>query len=184
MTEAEPSLEGYAFRPAMRADLPLLRRWLQTPEVQHWWGDPADETALLEADLDDPRMVMRIVSLGGQPFAYAQDYRIDAWPQPHFAALPPGARAMDTFIGESSMLGRGHGSTFLRLLATRLVAEGAPLVAIDPNADNLRARRAYAKAGFREENVVETADGPVVLMVFTDSADPGRTTTVASRPSW
>jgi hypothetical protein len=40
------------------------------------------------------------------------------------------------------MLGRGHGSAFLRLLAGKLIREGAPLVAIDPIADNFRARRA------------------------------------------
>ena len=46
------------------------------------------------------------------------------------------------------MIGRGHGAAYLRLIAERLCAEGAPLVTIDPIVDNLRARRAYAKAGF------------------------------------
>jgi RimJ/RimL family protein N-acetyltransferase len=54
-------------------------------------------------------------------------------------------------IGDPDMLGRGHGSAFLRRLAERLVAEGAPIVAIDPDVDNLRARRAYARAGFVEQ---------------------------------
>jgi RimJ/RimL family protein N-acetyltransferase len=46
------------------------------------------------------------------------------------------------------MIGRGHGFTYLKLLAERLGAEGAPVVAIDPDVDDLRARRAYEKAGF------------------------------------
>jgi aminoglycoside 6'-N-acetyltransferase len=64
------------------------------------------------------------------------------------------------------MLGCGHGSKFLRLLAEQLLAGGAPLVAIDPAEDNAHARKAYANAGFRGEQVVETESGPVVLMIY------------------
>jgi aminoglycoside 6'-N-acetyltransferase len=78
----------YALRPAVREDLPLLRAWLRTPEVVRWWGDPEAEAALLEEDLSEPRMVMRIVSFEGAPFAYAQHYALHDWPQPHFATLP------------------------------------------------------------------------------------------------
>jgi aminoglycoside 6'-N-acetyltransferase len=144
----------------------MLEQWLRTTEVVRWWGDPPEQAALLREDLDEPRMVMRIVSLAGRPFAYAQDYDVHAWPQPHFAHLPAGTRAIDSFIGESDMIGQGHGSSYLRLLAQRLRAEGAPVVAIDPGMENLRARRAYAKAGFRGETVVETGAGPAVLMLF------------------
>ncbi len=155
-----------AFRPAAPHDLPLLRLWLRTPEVVRWWGNAAEQAALLREDMDEPRMVMRIVSFEGRPFAYSQDYAVHVWPQPHFAHLPPGSRAINSFIGEPDMIGRGHGSTYLRLLAERLRAEGAPVVAIDPDVDNLRARRAYEKAGFRGDTVVESGDGPAILMIF------------------
>ena len=111
-------------------------------------------------------MIMRIVSFEGRPFAYAQHYAVHDWSQPHFATLPPGSRALDTFSGVPDMIGRGHGSAFLRLLAERLRADRAPVVAIDPGADNLRARRAYEKAGFRGDAMVNTAAGPAVLMLF------------------
>ena len=35
-----------------------------------------------------------------------------------------------------------------------------------PDVDNLRARRAYAKAGFRGDTVVETVEGSAILMLF------------------
>jgi aminoglycoside 6'-N-acetyltransferase len=111
-------------------------------------------------------MTMRIVSFAGRPFAYVQDYPVHAWPQPHLTALPAGSRAIDAFIGEPDMIGRGHGSAFLRLLAERLRSEGAPVVAIDPGPDNRRARRAYAKAGFRGDALVERGTGPAILMTF------------------
>ncbi len=157
----------YDFRPATADDLPMLEAWLRTPEVVRWWGDPAGQLALLEEDLANPLMTMRIVALRGRPFAYAQDYHVHSWPQPHLAGLPRGARAIDSFIGEPGMIGQGHGSAFLRQLARRLIAEGAPMVAIDPDVRNLRARRAYARAGFAGDTVVETGEGPAVLMTFT-----------------
>jgi aminoglycoside 6'-N-acetyltransferase len=70
------------------------------------------------------------------------------------------------------MIGRGYGAAFLRLLAERLYTERPPHVAIDPDVDNLRAQRAYAKAGFAKEARVATEAGSAVLMIY----DPGRST--------
>src|SRR5262249_1593420 len=56
------SVTGYTFRSALLHDLPMLERWLRTPEVVRWWGDPDEQAALLQQDLDEPAMVMRIVS--------------------------------------------------------------------------------------------------------------------------
>jgi aminoglycoside 6'-N-acetyltransferase len=172
-------LSAYSFRPATMGDLARLRRWLHAPEVQRWWGEPRDEFELLRADLNEPRMTMRIVSFKERPFAYAQDYDVHAWPQPHLAHLPQGARAIDSFIGWPSMIGRGHGQAYLRLLAERLCAEGAPLVAIDPAEDNVRARRAYEKAGFRPAGSAATEAGPAVLMVY--EPDPPRVSSPSPR---
>ena len=168
------AMTDYTFRPAAPTDLPMFARWLATPEVVRWWGDPAHQYRLLEEDLNEPAMVMCVVSYQGRPFAYAQHYDVRAWPQPHFAHLPPGSRAIDAFVGEPDMLGHGHGTRVLRLLAEQLLARGAPVVAIDPDVDNLRARRAYFNAGFRGEEVVETGEGPAVLMLF--AGEPGART--------
>lgn len=156
----------YHFRPFARADLRMAAGWLRTPEVVHWWGTPADEETLITQDLDEPSMRQWIVEHKRRPFAYAQAYPAHAWPQPHLALLPPGAMAIDVFIGDPTMLGIGHGKIFLHLLAEMLLAEGAPVVATDPALDNHRARRAYARAGFVEERVIKAEDGPVVLMLY------------------
>jgi aminoglycoside 6'-N-acetyltransferase len=156
----------YAFRPAARADLPMLREWLETPDVVRWWGGPAEQYTLLEEDLDEPGMTMLIVSFEGRAFAYAQHYAVHRWPQPHFAHLPASTRAIDAFVGVPAMLGKGHGSAFLRLLAVNLIAAGAPMVAIDPDIANARARAAYARAGFLDDGIVESGEGPVARMLF------------------
>ena len=42
---------------------------------------------------------------------------------------------------------------------------GTPRIVTDPDPANIRAVRAYAKAGFRRERMVDTPDGPALLMV-------------------
>jgi aminoglycoside 6'-N-acetyltransferase len=157
---------AYMFRQCVKEDLAMLDNWLRTPEVVRWWGNPEEQARLLEEDLNEPGMTMRIVSFHGTPFAYAQHYAVHTWPQRHFESLPKGSRAIDAFIGEPDMVGKGHGSAFLRLLAEQLIYEGAPLVAIDPHTHNFRARRAYEQAGFRTEGEVMTGEGPAMLMIY------------------
>lgn len=163
-------MDQYRFRRFTNADLPMVERWLKTPEVARWWGEPEEELALLREDLAQPLMRQWIVEYQGRSFAYVQAYEAHAWPQSHLQHLLTGAQVIDAFVGEPGMLGCGHGSAFLRLLATILIEEGAPIVAIDPAVENLRARRAYARAGFMEETVVQAEQGPIALMVFRKTA--------------
>jgi aminoglycoside 6'-N-acetyltransferase len=46
----------YRFRPVEIADLPLLARWLATPHVAAWQGDPATELKEIESCIGDARM--------------------------------------------------------------------------------------------------------------------------------
>lgn len=163
---------SYRFRLFTDTDLPTVKCWLTTPEVVRWWGDPAEQLELLKEDLGEPSMRQWIVEHHERPFAYVQAYEAHAWPQFHLQHLPSGAQVIDAFIGEPDMLGRGHGSAFLRVLAGMLIREGAPLVAIDPDVENLRARRAFARAGFAEDAVVQSEQGRVALMVFGGDARP------------
>jgi aminoglycoside 6'-N-acetyltransferase len=159
-------MAGYDFRPMTAADMPMARRWLETPEVTRWWGDADGQISLLEEDLDHARMSMWIVSHHGRPFAYIQDYDPLAWDMHHFGDLPPGSRGIDQFIGEPDMLNRGHGSAFIRAHVERLLSAGAPVVGTDPDPDNARAIRAYEKAGFSAAGEVLDWEGePVLLML-------------------
>src|SRR5690242_9211400 len=76
-------MSAYRFRPFTRADLPMAARWLRTPEVVRWWGDPATELTLLAQDLDEPAMRQWIVEHRDRPLAYVQVYSAGAWPQAH-----------------------------------------------------------------------------------------------------
>jgi aminoglycoside 6'-N-acetyltransferase len=154
----------YAFQPMTLDDLPMIRRWLETPEVAHWWGDPDEQYALVSSDLDHPDMDQFIVTTDDRPFGYVQCYALSAWNQ-GFGAQPLATRGIDQFIGEPGMIGRGHGSAFIRQFGDSLLASGIPRIVTDPDPENVRAVRAYAKAGFQSERVVETPDGLALLMV-------------------
>lgn len=155
----------YHFRPATGADLPMLRRWREVPDVLTWWGAWQHPEAEFEAHLAEPAMAMWIVELDGRPFAFTQDYACHAWDPHPFSHLPAGSRGVDLYIGESDMLDRGHGSALLRGQCDRLFAAGVPAIGTDPHPDNIRARRAYEKAGFAVvSGPVETRWGRAVLM--------------------
>jgi aminoglycoside 6'-N-acetyltransferase len=154
----------YVFRPMSLGDLPMIRRWLETPEVVCWWGDPDEQYALVSGDLDHPDMDQFIVAFDGHPFGYIQCYPLSTWNQ-GFGSQPPNTRGIDQFIGEPEMIGRGHGSGFIRQFVENLLGSGIPRIVTDPDPDNRRAVRAYAKAGFQSDRVVDTPDGPALLMV-------------------
>lgn len=155
---------AYTFRPMTPADLPLIRHWLGEAHVRAWWGDPDEQLALVSGDLDEPAMDQFIVLAGEQPFGYLQCYRLTAW-NTGFGPQPEGTRGIDQFIGEGDMIGRGHGSAFIRAFVDDCFRQGLPRMVTDPDPLNLRAVRAYEKAGFIRDRMVETPDGPALLMV-------------------
>lgn len=161
-------METFGFRRMTGADLPMVKRWLETPAVQEWWvatdGQPSDP--IEQKDLDDPHVVMWIVSYRGKPFAFIQDYDPHAWAGHHFGHLPPGSRGIDQFIGEPDMIGRGYGSAFVRAHLARLLQGGAPAIGTDPHPSNARAIRAYEKAGFVRGETRKTDWGCCLLMVY------------------
>ena len=154
----------YVFRPMTTADLPLIRRWLALPHVVEWWGDPEEQFALVSGDLDEPAMDQFIVSIDGGPFAYIQCYDLTEW-NSGFGAHPLGTRGINKFIGEPDMIERGHGSGLIRAFVEDRLQGGAPRIVTDPDPANGRAVRAYEKAGFVRERMVDTPDGPALLMV-------------------
>jgi aminoglycoside 6'-N-acetyltransferase len=161
----------YSFRPFTTRDIDMIADWLQTPEVARWWGNPDEQLLIVTQDLDDIAMRQWIVEYDRQPFAYVQAYDARAWPQSHLADLPEGAEAIDTCIGVPEMLGAGHAAKYLHAFAELLIRDGATGVVIDPDLDNARARAAYARAGFVEDCIRETPDGPVVVMVYKPDRD-------------
>jgi aminoglycoside 6'-N-acetyltransferase len=155
----------YVFRPMTAADLPLVKRWLAEPHVVQWWGDTFEQFELVSGDLDFEAMHQFIVETDARLFAYIQCYDLASWPDSGLGDHPGGTRGIDQFIGEPDMVDRGHGSAFIRTFTDFLLAFGAPRVITDPDPANERAIRAYEKAGFCRDRLVDTFEGEALLMV-------------------
>ena len=145
-------------------DLPLVKEWLARPHVREWWGDPDEQFGLVSGDMNEPAMDQYIVSHDGVPLGYIQCYRLTDW-NICFGPQPEGTRGIDQMIGVSGMIGQGHGSGFIRAFIEDLLASGTPRVVVDPDPANARAIRAYEKAGFAKDKLVDTPDGTALLMV-------------------
>ncbi len=150
------STETIAFRTLNEADLPLMMRWLNNPQVKRWYDDPSDT-------LDDVRNYYLgaiagteptqpfIFELDGRPTGYIQSYRPIDWPD-YWAnqKLPDGAAGIDLFIGEDDARHRGLGPVVIRAFIDQILAADPTVteIIIDPDPENHAAIRAYEKAGF------------------------------------
>jgi aminoglycoside 6'-N-acetyltransferase len=160
------------FRPVGPADYPLLRRWLSAPHLSEWWGDPDEELGHIR-DMVEGRDTTRpfIIEVDGAPVGYIQawfvgDHQNATWiaENPWLADLPADAVGVDLSLGDAASLSRGIGSAALAAFVRRLRAGGRATIVIDPDPANLRAVRAYARAGFRPIPHLEGRTPGVLLM--------------------
>ncbi len=164
-------MDNYTFRPMTRADFPMFKDWLDHPHLGGWWGDGGTELRLIEQDMakadTDPAFVdMRIAEYHDTPFAYIQDYNAHAFGAPHYKGYDKDARAIDTFLGDPSFLGQGHGAGFIGA-RIRELRQTYPMVLADPHTKNTRAIAAYTRAGFvKDKSALNEDDTPVQIMTY------------------
>ena len=149
----------FTFAPLREDDLELVRAWLLRPHVRRWYDDVATAT-YPDDTLSDYRAAMRgedptdlyVIGLDGRPIGVVQSYRIDDHPEyAAEVALGRPAIGIDLFIGESDLIGHGHGPALIRAFLRDVAFpryEG-DLCVIGPTVSNVAAIRAYEKAGFR-----------------------------------
>jgi RimJ/RimL family protein N-acetyltransferase len=174
----------FAFRPLRDTDLPLLHAWLNRPHVAEWWDGPltlGEVRVEFGGHIRSPLVRPQLAHLDGAPVAYVQSYRAMGhgggwWPDED----DPGVHGIDLFLADAAGLGRGVGAAMVTQLAAELFREPAVTrLQIDPDPENLRAIRCYAKAGFRPQGEITTPDGPALLMTLERPADQSS----SSRPS-
>lgn len=159
-----PREATYGFRAVTERDLPLLRRWLDEPHVREWWGDPDEGIAEIRQAMEEVSVEPLIVELANRPIAYLQSYDPHLEDDHPYADQPFGTLGIDISIGEPDLLGKGHGSAIVAQFAEQLFEEGAPRLIIDPHPTNIRAIRAYEKAGFTAFDTRTTIYGPALMM--------------------
>jgi RimJ/RimL family protein N-acetyltransferase len=163
--------DGLTFRRLTRDDLATLHEWVQRPHVAEWWTEPR-ELAEIENDYL-PTVEGRsstsayIACLDGQPIGFIQVYVVkgsgNGWWDDE---TDPGARGINQFLADADRLNQGLGTAMIRAFVKQVFDDPeVTKVQTDPRPENQRARRCYAKAGFRQVAQVVTPDGPAVLMV-------------------
>ncbi len=158
------TMRNYIFRKLTPDDLPLMRRWLQTAHVKAWWPDVDKQIALMQQDMDNADMDMRVVCLINHPFAYMHDHDAHAFGMPQYSDLPMGTRAIATFVGDNNFMGQGHSASYIdaRLRELRM---RYPMTAVGPNTTDTRAISIFAQAGFRKRRLASTRDGRLVQVM-------------------
>lgn len=166
--------EAITFAPMTAADLPLFRCWQEMPHMREWWGEPETEIGYI-LDMIEGRDTTRpfIFSVDGEPTGYIQywfvgDHQNATWiaDHPWLAELPSDAVGIDLSIGDPQKLSRGIGSAVLRLFTERLVGEGYRTIIIDPDPKNVRAVRAYERAGYRAIPELVGRTGDTLIMQY------------------
>ena len=144
-----------SFRSLTRTDFPLLHRWLAEPHVVAWWRESADLAGLEEKygpriDGFEPTYVF-IIEHDDRAIGWIQWYRWSDYPE-HAAKL--GAEnesaGVDLALGESEILGKGLGARAIAEFVDKVVFAQPDITAVysDPEENNVRSLRAFAKAGF------------------------------------
>jgi aminoglycoside 6'-N-acetyltransferase len=157
-------LQRYDFRAVTEEDLPMLAGWLAEPHVAQWWAPDPEKIEEIRQAMESVDTEPLIVALDGEPIAYLQSYDPHLEDGHPYQDQPFGTLGMDMFIGPAEFLGKGHGSAIIRQYAEMLFDEGAPRLVIDPDPGNLRAIRAYEKAGFIAFDTRTTIYGPALMM--------------------
>lgn len=157
----------YTFNRMTVDDLPLLFRWANEPHVRRWWDTEEkfeDFRIRYSNNIKSKDSFPFIVNFDQKPIGYINYWFVER--DPNFQHLfPKGAVGTDQFLGVPELIGKGHGSQFVRQFTDWLLEDPAiPLVMTDPDVSNLAAIRCYEKAGFARLTAIETPEGRTLLM--------------------
>jgi aminoglycoside 6'-N-acetyltransferase len=158
--------ERTVLRPATDDDLDLLVGWLADPEVYRWWeGRPLsrEEVADMYTGRKKPEVEPFVVEADGAPVGYLQ-----CWQGTESSG------GIDMFLVPEAR-GRGFGHDAARAASRFLLdRRGWTEVTVDPMVDNIRAIRAFERAGFssqREELDDETGNRILRMVIRREGQD-------------
>jgi aminoglycoside 6'-N-acetyltransferase len=137
-------------RPARPSDLDLLLYWDSKPHVIAATGDDGPFDWESELPRKPEWRELLIAEAEGRPIGVLQIIDPAEEETHYWGEVAPDLRAIDIWIGEETDLGRGYGTTMMRLALERCFAEASVnAVLIDPLASNERAHRFYERLGFK-----------------------------------
>lgn len=135
-------------RTATIDDAEMLEYWDTLPHVLD--SDPDDEWHWREELMREPAWRQQLIAeLDGKPIGMVQIIDPAEEETAYQGAIEKGYRAIDIWIGESDMLGKGYGTLMMEEALKRcFAAREVHTVLIDPLKSNVRAIKFYQKMGF------------------------------------
>lgn len=171
-----PETGSISFAPVEPKHYPLLGEWLAAPHMREWWGEPDEELGYIR-DMVEGRDTTRpfMIMLDGEPIGYIQYWFIghhqnEQWitDHPWLMELPSETVGVDLSLGDPERLSQGIGSAALGAFVRMLRGLGHQTIIIDPDPANVRAVRAYEKAGFTPISALLGRTGDDVLIMQHD----------------
>jgi len=163
----------FTFKPLEKNDIDLLYQWFKQPHVAQWW--PAESVLDYESvkqkycsKIGSDSQSAFIVYLNDRPIGYIQSYNATKvgggwWPDE-----PEGTYGIDQFIGEPDCINKGLGTEMIKAFVSMLFENPKIThIIIDVDQNNLRALRCYEKVGFKHIRIMNTPDGPALIMELT-----------------
>ena len=141
------------FVPLAPEHLELLHGWLQQPHVREFWDDGHRTREQVQSHYFDPvrDALAFVVSLNDRPAGYLQTFRVSTDSEYRQWRSPRGETwGLDLLLGAAADTGQGHGPQVIRAFTVFWQGQRPHLsrLLIDPDVRNIRAVRAYQKAGF------------------------------------
>lgn len=152
-------MKNFTFKKLSHEDIPLVHSWVSRPHVREFWPDSGLEDfetfkKKYEGKIVSEKMNSYIVMLQGKPIGYIQSYPIN-----------DKTFGIDQFIGVEEFVNKGLGSMFVKQFTDELLlTKNISKIVTDPSVLNLRAQKAYEKAGFKKKVAMPGEDGDVMIM--------------------
>ncbi len=152
-------MKNFTFKKLSHEDIPLVHSWVTKPHVQEFWPDVGMEDYRVfkqkyESKISSEKVTPYLVLLQGKPIGYIQSYPVDKK-----------TFGIDQFIGVEEFVNKGLGSMFVKEFTDELLkSHKVSKIVTDPSILNLRAQKAYEKAGFKKMVSMPGEDGDVMLM--------------------
>ena len=141
-------MPAVVLRDARPADRELLETWQARPHVVVA-GAGGDWQWRRELECHPAWREQLIAELGDRAIGFVQIIDPALEDSHYWGNVENNLRAIDIWIGEETMLGRGHGSEMMRQALERCFADPAvQAVLVDPLATNERAHAFYRRFGF------------------------------------
>jgi len=162
-----------SFAPVAPEHYSLLGDWLAAPHMREWWGNPEEELGFIRGMVEGGDTTRPfVIVLDDAPVGYIQywflgHHQNEQWTKDHpwLLELPSETVGIDLSIGDPARLSQGIGSAALIAFVAMLRAQGYETIIIDPDPANVRAVRAYLKAGFMPIPELEGRTGDDILIM-------------------